>query len=100
MERRIYKIESIFVNGNTYSEVIIDPHYELKHSEHISDEIILTLVQRLNGKRELPTDIKDGFSYYVTMIDLDDKFYRLVWLIENNAIYIGVVNAFRDGKGE
>jgi len=45
----------------------INPHYKLKHSEHVNDEIILTLVQRLNGKRELPTDIKDGFSYYVTI---------------------------------
>jgi len=34
------------------------------------------------------------------MIDLDDKFYRLIWLIEDNAIYIGVVNAFRNGQGE
>jgi hypothetical protein len=34
------------------------------------------------------------------MIDLGEKYYRLIWLIEDNAIYIGVVNAFRDGKGE
>jgi hypothetical protein len=43
MERRSYKTDSILVNGENYSEVIIDPHYEEKHSEHINDELILAL---------------------------------------------------------
>ncbi len=73
MKRRSYKIDSILVNGKTYSEVIIDPDYEEKHSEHINDELILALVRRLDGRRELP---------------------------EDNTVYIGVVNAFRDGRGE
>jgi hypothetical protein len=40
MERRSYKIDSIVVNGRFYSEVIIDSHYEEKHSDHIHDELI------------------------------------------------------------
>ncbi len=99
MKRRNYKIDSILINGKSYSEVIIDSHYELKHSKEVNDELILSLVQRLNGKRELPVDVKDGFNYYVTIIDLGSKTYRLIWLLEDNAIYIGVVNAFRDRKG-
>jgi hypothetical protein len=31
MERRSYTIDSIFLNGKTYSEVIIDPHYKEKY---------------------------------------------------------------------
>lgn len=49
MERRSYKIDPIVVNGRFYSEVIIDSHYEEKHSENITDELILSLVVLLNG---------------------------------------------------
>jgi hypothetical protein len=36
----------------------------------------------------------------VTIIDLNKKQYRLVWLLQEGKVYIGVVNAFRDRKGE
>lgn len=63
MKRRSYKIDTIIVNGKAFSEVIIDPHYEENHSEHINDEIILGLVRRLDGRRELPKGTDDEFSY-------------------------------------
>lgn len=100
MKRRSYKIDTIIVNGKAFSEVIIDPHYEENHSEHINDEIILGLVRRLDGRRELPKGTDDEFSYFVTIIELNHKTYRLVWLLEDNTVYIGVVNAFRDSGGE
>ena len=43
MNRREYDIR-IVVNRKRISKVIIDPHYEEKHAESISDEIILKLV--------------------------------------------------------
>ncbi|HXH29355.1 MAG TPA: hypothetical protein VNJ01_00960 [Bacteriovoracaceae bacterium] len=100
MDRRSYKINSIVVNGKIYSEVVIDPHYEEKHSEYITDELILDLVLCLNGRFEIPVDAQDGYDYYATIIELNKKQYRLIWLLEENAVYVGVVNAFRDSKGE
>ncbi len=57
MNRREYDI-GITVNGRQVTKVIIDPHYELKHADSVSDQIILDLVKLLDGgcspsKREL-----------------------------------------------
>lgn len=50
MRRREY-FEKLLVNGVFISKIIIDPHYEDKHSESINDEIILNLVRTLNGQK-------------------------------------------------
>lgn len=100
MSRRTYKIDPITVNEEIYTEVVIDSHYELKHSDHISDELILALVLLLDGAEQLPEDTKGLFNYYTTIIELKNKTYRLVWLLEDGKLYIGIINAFRDGKGE
>jgi hypothetical protein len=95
IERRDYKI-FITVNSKTINRVIIDPHYEIKHGESVDDEIILSLVQMLDGKTFEPEAERDGFQYFKTdPLDLNGVNYRLIWLLEENEIYIGVVNAFR-----
>ena len=94
-ERRDYKI-FITVNSKTINRVIIDPHYEIKHGESVDDEIILSLVLMLDGKAFEPEAEKDGFQYFKTdPLDLNGVNYRLIWLLDENEIYIGVVNAFR-----
>ena len=94
-ERRDYKI-FITVNSKTINRVIIDPHYEIKHGESVGDEIILSLVQMLDGKTFEPEAERDGFQYFkIDPLDLNGVNYRLIWLLEENEIYIGVVNAFR-----
>lgn len=95
MARRTYKI-NIEVNGTRINQVVIDPHYELKHSSSISDEIILALVQLLDGGDFDPESKTVDFEYYVTdPLILKSKRYRLVWLIEKGNLYIGVINAHR-----
>ena len=95
IERRDYKI-FITVNSKTINRVIIDPHFEIKHGESVDDEIILSLVQMLDGKTFEPEAERDGFQYFKTdPLDLNGVNYRLIWLLEENEIYIGVVNAFR-----
>ncbi len=97
-QRRTYKIKPITVNGTKIVQAIIDSHYEEKHRSSISDDLILELIQELDGRLEIPEAKKGAYSYFSTLIELKEKQYRLVWLLENNAIYIGVINAYRDER--
>jgi len=56
------------------------------------------LVLKLDGRLEVPEERDDKISYFVTLLTLNSKQYRLVWLLENDSIYIGVVNAYRDDR--
>ena len=58
MTRREYPID-IRVNNRQISKVVIDPHYELKHSSSVDDSIILKLVLMLSGENFEP-DSEDG----------------------------------------
>jgi len=93
--RRSYTV-SIVVNDRPINEVVIDPHFEEKHAESINDEIILALVQKLNGRFFDADDKDEEFEYFKTEpIEHAGKNYRLVWLLKNECMFIGVVNAFR-----
>ena len=95
MKRREFAV-SIVVNHVRITKIIIDPHYEEKHAASISDEIILELAKTLDGQIFVPDDVAPPFSYFRTDgIELNGRLYRLIWLLEENQIYIGVVNAYR-----
>lgn len=96
--QKTYSIAPITVNGIRITQVIIDDHYKAKHSRYMNDALVLELVQELDGRYELPDKIKDDYSYYATLIELNGKQYRLVWLLEKDTIYIGIVNAYRDKR--
>ena len=84
------------VNERPIVQVIIDPHYEKKHSESITDAIVLKLVGKLDGKTFESDDDDEEFEYFKTdPIELDGKNYRLIWLLKNDCLFIGVVNAYR-----
>lgn len=95
MNRREYPT-SIVINGINISKIIIDPHYEVKHGSTIDDEIILNLVKTLDNEAYEPDDVDENYSYFVKdMIEHRGKFYKLIWLLESNEIYVGVINAYR-----
>jgi hypothetical protein len=96
--QRKYRIDPITVNGVSIVEVVIDAHYEEKHRKYMSDELILGLVRELDGRRELPEERRGQYAYFATLIEHGKRQYRLVWLLEEHAIYIGVVNAYRDRR--
>jgi len=98
--RRTYRISPIVFNGLIYDSVIIDSHYEVKHKAEINDELILDLVKMLNRDFEEPTDMKDDFMYFSKILYKKNKGFRIVWLTKSDENFIGVINAFRDSKGE
>lgn len=84
------------MNEKRISKVVIDSHYEEKHAESISDEVILKLVRDLDGREFEPEDEDPPYAYFTTdKMELNGKLYKLVWLLEDEQIYIGVVNAYR-----
>ena len=95
MARREYGI-SIVVNRKRITKLIIDPHFEKKHAASINDDIIIKLVKTLDGEVVEPDQETPPYQYFSRdKIELDGKFYKLVWLLEDDQIYIGIVNAYR-----
>ena len=95
MARRSFRIK-IEVNNRSISELIIDSHYEIKHTASISDRLIIELVQLLDDGDFSPESRSRGFEYFATDIsDAAGKAYRLIWLMEDGESYIGVINAHR-----
>lgn len=97
-QRRTYPIRPIQVNDRKIVQVVIDSHYEKRHSKTMSDDLILKLVAQLDGRKELPEASKGPYSFFATLLEHNSKQYRLIWLLEEDAIYIGVVNAYRDRR--
>lgn len=91
-----FTIKPINVNGRTITKVIVDPHVR-KHPD-ITDDIILDLVRELDGGDYRPAYVKPPYEYYVNLEYLGDKQYRIVLLLDQHDIYIGVVTIYRDER--
>lgn len=100
MERREYLLTPIVVNKRKITKVIIDSHYEIKHREHINDQKIISLVQLLDQSTSLPDKENGLYEYYVSQLHHDSKVFRLIWRLEKDKNYVGVINAFRTNKGK
>lgn len=97
MERRVYKIDAIIINRIKIEEVVIDPHID-RHSDHISDGLILELVSQLAHSDHITGDCDGDFQYFVSEIAYNHKLYKMVWLLEDSKFYVGVITAFRDRR--
>ena len=86
----------MIISGILINEIVIDDHYQMKHSAHMNDELILLLMKSLNLE-ELRVDQQSScYQYFTTeSIHADGKQYRLILVMEDGESYIGVVNAFR-----
>lgn len=93
-ERRSYSVKMV-VNGRNINEVVIDLHYEAKHSD-IDDALILELVKYLDGREFLPEEYDREWEYFMLdRIEHQGKLYRLVWCMRDHCLFIGVINCFR-----
>ena len=93
-QRRSYAVNMV-VNGRKIKEVVIDPHYESRHS-NIDDDLILELVGYLNRKEFLAEERDGEWEYFMLdQIEHGGKFYRLVWCMRDRSSFIGVINCFR-----
>lgn len=92
----------IIVKGKALNRVLIDPHYEIKHSDTINDALILDLVKKLNGGTfEFDKMTPVGWEIYSNdPWYLDRKPYRLIWCLHPDEAYIGVINVFRRPNGK
>ena len=77
--------------------MIIDPHVD-KHADHITDELIKRMVYQLDGGLFYPEKELDGFSYFAALLQIEGLYYKLVWLLEKDYLYIGVATAYRDRR--
>lgn len=100
--RRHYSIR-LTVNGRLIEEIVIDPHYEEKHSKAINDELILHLVSsHLDDGVFQPIAVgAEGHEYFSSEpLYCKGKPYRLVWLLPPIDGSLGVVNCFRRSYGK
>jgi hypothetical protein len=96
MKRHEFKIRSIVINGRFISRVLIDQH--VKKHEDITDDVIIDVVREMDGIEQLPDDRKGPYEYFATLVWHNNKQYRVVWLLEDNELYIGIITLFSDIK--
>jgi hypothetical protein len=94
--RREFSILPVVINGRKITKVVVDEHYR-KHRD-ITDDVILDLVHLLDGAEQVPDDVSPPYEYYATLLWCRGKQYRLVWLLEEREIYIGVITVYRNRR--
>ena len=62
-KRRVYPIRLV-INNRKLDQLIIDPHYEKKHSSYLTDEIIYNFALELNSKKVIIEDRKIPYEYF------------------------------------
>jgi hypothetical protein len=95
--KREYEIKPLMVNNRVVSKLIIDSHVD-KHADHIDDDLIKLVVRCLDGEVYLPIDENDGFTYFATNLKHEENWYKLVWLLEGDDLYIGVITVYKDRR--
>src|ERR1700747_199400 len=90
------------INGRTLNRVLVDSHYEAKHSDTVNDTVILELVKKLNGRTFQEESITSaGWEIYVNdPWYLDGKPYRIIWCLHPDESCLGVINVFRRSDGK
>jgi hypothetical protein len=86
------------INGRPYRRIEICRHYEEKHGDYLNDDLILELVDRLDGiyfdadsKKKMGRKI---LTYFAADVDHEESTYRLVWRVIHGRFKLLVVNCY------
>lgn len=89
---------NLVINEWKLTSLEISQYYKTKLGrERIADEIIIKIVEGLNGKELIPDAKKRPSNWdYFTLKDIryDNRHYRLICCHENNSQIWGVLNIF------
>jgi len=97
-------LRPFYINECRVTHVVIGRHYREKHASYMTDELVLELVESLDGKNFKPDSTSGGIEYYAADVEISvenkkNKLYRIVWLFEGNFLeIIGIINAYRVKK--
>ncbi len=98
-KRNIYSVD-ITVNERTITSVEISQHYKEKHAESIDDALIIKLTEMLD-KGNYPVDsFKGEFKFYKVFLSFKNRRYKLIWTLEDDKLYIGILTAHRSEQKE
>lgn len=89
---------NLVINNWQLTSLEISQYYKTKLGrEMIDDDLIIKIVEKLNG-RKLTPDIKkrpSNWDYFtLKSVHCEDRFYRLVCCHENNSPIWGVLNIY------
>jgi len=100
---RYYPLRKLLViNERLIEQIIISSHYEISHP-YLTDEIILELVKKLDGKTFQVEDKKSNPNrefFSQDRIGYQGYKYKLVWLLWEKGSNLGVIACYRRKKYE
>ena len=97
-KRRIYPIKLV-INNRKLDELILDPHYEKKHGNYLTDEIIYNFALELNQKKVIIEDRKKPYDYFSHWpLFREWRAYKLIGCLEDDKNYLGIIDCYRRRK--
>lgn len=96
MGRYELSIGPLLINDRWIYRIVVDDHVK-KHPE-ITNEIIKELVKGLAWEKFESTKQATPYTYFAELRMFENKQYRVVWLVEDNQDFIGILTVFRDKK--
>ena len=92
-----YRCLIIFTfNKKNIEQVTITGHYQFKHGEIINNELILKLLEKLNGWKLEPIKYHNNRQIFKWEITLQEKRYRLIfWFKDNETSRLWIRNCYQ-----
>lgn len=93
-----FDIGTVTINNHDFRKVMIDwKHISIRHPD-VTQTLVLQAVRQLGGRHLNKEVTKPPYKYFVSLLKLNEKNYRLIWLLEEGQDYVGVLNLYRDDR--